>query len=169
MTTLVKNPARTIRNLTSRMYNPSDWFFKNNFLDLFDDDYTSLTIPSINISERKDQYKIEMAAPGLKKEDFNIEVEGNMITISCEKESESSESKDKNGEKDRNGEKENGKRNNSYSRREYNYSRFSRSFTLPDYADTDRITAKYNDGILNLTIPKKPEAQKSKNQKITIQ
>lgn len=160
MTTLVKNPMRTGRNLTSRIYNPSDWFFRNNFLDFFDDDNTSITIPSMNISEEKDQYKVEMAAPGLKKEDFNIEVEGNMVTISCEKESES---------KEKNGERENESNSNSYSRREYNYSRFSRSFTLPDYADSNRIAAKYNDGILKLSIPKKPEAQKNKNQKITVQ
>jgi HSP20 family protein len=91
--------------------------------------------------------------PGLKKDDFNINVDGNLITISCDKETETKESKDKNG----------------YYRTEYNYSCFSRSFTLPDYADTNKITAKYNDGLLNLSIPKKPEAQQNMSKKIKVQ
>lgn len=73
----------------------------------------SLTVPAVNITESDKHYEMSIAAPGLKKEDFNIDLEGNMLTISAEKE-ENKEEKDK-----------------DYTRREYNYSSFSRTFTLP--------------------------------------
>jgi HSP20 family protein len=101
-----------------------------------------LTMPSVNIAENKDDYKIAVAAPGLKKSDFNIDIEGNMLTISCEKE-------EKKDEKDA-----------RHTRREYNYSSFSRSFTLPDEVMKEKIEAVYEDGVLNLTLPKKEEAKK---------
>jgi HSP20 family protein len=101
-----------------------------------------LTIPSVNVVENKDDYKISVAAPGLKKSDFNIDVDGNMLTVSCEKE----ETKD---EKD-----------SRQTRREYNYSSFSRSFTLPDEVAKDKIEAAYEDGVLKLNLPKKEEAKK---------
>lgn len=105
------------------------------------------TIPSINISEEKDKYKVEVAAPGLKKEDLDIRVDGNLITIS----SESTESKTST---------DNNKEGENYSRREYNYSSFSRSFTVPENADTEAVKAKYCDGVLCLNIPKKKHTDK---------
>jgi HSP20 family protein len=102
----------------------------------------ALTIPSANIVESKDDYRISLAAPGLKKSDFNIDVNGNMLTISSEKE----ESKD---EKD-----------SHHTRREYNYSSFSRTFTMPDEVSKEKIEAVYEDGVLKLTLPKKEEAKK---------
>src|SRR5438094_234434 len=101
------------------------------------------TMPAVNINENKDEYKISVAAPGLKKDDFEIDVEGNMLTISCEKE-ENREEKD-----------------GRHTRREYNYSSFSRSFTLPEDVNKDRIAAAYEDGVLKLTLPKKEEAKKA--------
>jgi HSP20 family protein len=150
-----KNPMRRTRSLPSFWNSPLDRFFRNDFPSLWDDDNTP-TVPSINITEEKNNFLVSMAAPGLKKEDFNIDLDGNMLTISCEKESE-----DKgNG---------NGKETSGYSRREYNYSYFSRTVTLPDSADSKGISAKYTDGILNLTIPKKPEAAKGTTQKIKVE
>lgn len=102
----------------------------------------ALTIPSANIVENKDEYKISLAAPGFKKTDFNIDVNGNLLTISSEKE----ESKD---EKD-----------SRHTRREYNYSSFSRTFTMPDEVSKDKVEAVYEDGVLKLTLPKKEEAKK---------
>jgi HSP20 family protein len=102
-----------------------------------------LTMPAVNITENKDDYKISLAAPGLKKSDFNIDVDNNMLTISSEKE-ESKEEKD-----------------DQQTRREYNYSSFSRSFTLPDEVIKDKIEAVYTDGVLQLTLPKKEEAKKA--------
>jgi HSP20 family protein len=102
-----------------------------------------MTMPAVNITEQKDDYQVSLAAPGLKKDDFNIDVDGNMITISCEKE-ENKEEKD-----------------SRCNRREYSYSSFERSFTLPDEVNKEKIEAKYEDGILKLVLPKKEEAKKA--------
>jgi len=106
-----------------------------------------LTMPAVNIVENKDDFKISLAVPGMKKEDLNIDVDGNIITISSEKE-ESKESKDDN-----------------YTRREYNYSSFSRSFTLPEAVNKEKIDAAYQDGVLNLRLPKKDEAKNNGSRK----
>jgi HSP20 family protein len=97
----------------------------------------TLNVPSVNISEQKDQYLVSMAVPGMKKDDFHIDVDGNMLTISSEKE-ESKEEKE-----------------NKFTRKEYNYSSFCRSFTLPDEIQKDRIEAKYEDGLLKIQLPRK--------------
>jgi HSP20 family protein len=159
-TTLEKRPARVLRNSSPYLNSPLDRFFRNDFIDFWDGDIMLTTVPPVNITEEKNDYIIDMAVPGFKKEDFDINLDGNLLTISCETETETTG----NG----NG-RENGKENGNYSRREYNYSSFSRTITLPDYADSKGITAKYNDGVLNVTVPKKPEAQKMNNQKIKIQ
>ena len=106
-----------------------------------------LTVPAVNISENGDQYRLTMAVPGLKKEDFKIDVAGNTLTIRSEKE-------EKKEEEDEN-----------YSRREYSYSSFSRSFTLPDDVKSEAIEARYSDGVLNIQLPKKEEAKKTVIQK----
>lgn len=100
-----------------------------------------LTVPAVNIAEHKDHYLVSMSAPGLKKEDFKIDVEGDVLTISSEKE-ESNEEKDGN-----------------YTRKEYNYSSFSRSFTLPDGANKEKVAAKYEDGVLKITVPRNDEVK----------
>jgi HSP20 family protein len=101
-----------------------------------------LSVPAVNIVEAKDAYKVSLAIPGMKKDDFNINVEGNMLTIS-------SETKEEKEEKDE-----------KFTRKEYNYSSFSRSFTLPDGVMQDKIAAKYEDGVLKLTLPKTEETRK---------
>jgi len=172
MKTLVKN--QTNNNNTNRSTamacNPLDRFFRNDFFDVWDGGREIDMIPSINVVEEKDKFKIEMAAPGLKKEDFNIDVEGDLVTISSEKESESTDGQSGNGKEDgkENGSR-NGSRNGGYTRREYNYSSFSRSFNIPEHADASKIKAKYTDGILSLDIPKRPESQTAKSQKIAIE
>lgn len=103
----------------------------------------TLTVPAVNIVENKDDYQISVAAPGLKKSDFNIDVEGNTLTISSEKE-ETKEEKDA-----------------RHTRKEYNYSSFSRSFTLPETVKQDNIEAVYEDGVLRVTLPKKEDAKKA--------
>jgi HSP20 family protein len=151
--TLVKNHNKSS---IQRWNNPFDRLFRNDFMDLWNQDVTE-TIPSINITEEKNNYVVEMAAPGLKKEDFNIDVERGLITISCEKETETTSGDNEKGN------------NGNYTRREYNYSSFSRSFTLPENADGQKIKAKYTDGILRLEIAKNEESQKSKSQKIKVE
>lgn len=100
------------------------------------------TIPAVNITDNKDEYQLSLAAPGLNKKDFNIDIEGNMLTISCEKE-ENKEVKEK-----------------RHTRKEYNYSSFSRSFTIPEEVVKEKIEATYTDGLLKLTLPKKEDAKK---------
>jgi HSP20 family protein len=122
-----------------------DDFFKpwNEYFDQGRDFWNrSLTVPAVNIMDNKDEYRLFFAVPGMKKDDFNIDVEGNMITISCEKE----ESKD---EKEKN-----------YTRKEYNFYSFNRSFTLPEEINREKIEATYENGLLMVWLPKKEEAKK---------
>ena len=122
-----------------------DDFFKpwNEYFDQGRDFWNrSLTVPAVNIMDDKDEYRLYFAVPGMKKDDFNIDVEGNMITISCEKE----ESKD---EKEKN-----------YTRKEYNFYSFNRSFTLPEEINREKIEATYENGLLMVWLPKKEEAKK---------
>ncbi len=130
-------------------YQPTWSNFFNDFLsrDLFDwnnQNYslTNTTIPSVNIKETGDQFEVEMAAPGMTKKDFNIELNNSVLTISSEKQTENETREDKN-----------------VTRREFSYQSFSRSFALPAIVETDRITAKYENGILHVNIPKKEEAK----------
>jgi HSP20 family protein len=101
-----------------------------------------VTVPAVNVSETKENYKVSLAAPGLKKSDFRIDVEASMLTISSEKE----ETKEE-GEP-------------LYTRKEYSYSSFSRSFNLPEEVNQDKIEASYQDGVLNIVLPKKEDAKK---------
>lgn len=128
-----------------RMPSLLDDFFIRPWNDWFDGGLATrrMVVPAVNISERKDDYLVSMAAPGLKKEDFKIDVEGNMLTISSSKEEESEEKEEK------------------FTRREYSYSSFERSFTLPDEVNKEKIDAQYKDGVLNLVLPKKEEAKKA--------
>jgi len=109
-----------------------------------------MNVPCVNITEQKDEYKVSLAAPGLKKDDFHIDVDGNMLTISCEKE-ENKEEKD-----------------NKFTRKEYNYSSFSRSFTLPDEINKEKIDAKYEDGVLRISLPRKEGANKPTAKHIAV-
>lgn len=113
----------------------NEWFNGGNWMK-------EITVPAVNITEEKDRYMVALAAPGMKKEDFNIAIDGNIMSISSQKE-ESKEDKDA-----------------RYTRKEYSYSSFSRSFTLPDEVNQAAIDAKYEDGILKLMLPKKEEARK---------
>ena len=146
--TLLKHRTRQVRPFRNH---PFSSFFGNDFPEIWGNEELE-TVPSLNITENKDHFSVELAAPGLKKEDFNIDVNGNTITISCEKESE-------------NNNEEEGR-----SWREYNYSSFSRMFTLPENADVNagEITAKYNDGILKMEIPKRKNAGEEKKRKISV-
>ena len=121
--------------------------FSNLFEDIFDNVDTGISkrnnnsLPSVNIAESNENFKIEFAAPGLTKEEFKINLDNNVLTVSSEKHDEKDES------------------NETFTRREFNYSTFQRSFTLPDSANGEKITAEYKDGILNIQIPKREEAK----------
>lgn len=109
-----------------------------------------MTIPAVNVTENKDNYLVSLAAPGMKKDDFNIDVDGNILTISSEKEERKEDKDDK------------------YTRNEYNYSSFSRSFTLPDEVNKEKIEAKYEDGVLKISMPRKEEAKKNTAKHIAV-
>ena len=97
--------------------------------------------PAVNIAETESEFHIELAVPGLKKEDFKISIDKNVLSVSAEKKTENVDETKK------------------YSKREYSYNSFVRSFTLPESADQAKIDAQYNDGVLSLSVAKKEEAK----------
>lgn len=123
-------------------------FFGSDLLDTSWD--FAIKAPSVNIIESSKEYKVELAAPGLEKKDFKIEVDNRVLTISSEKEEE------------RNEEDEN------FRRREFSYSSFSRSFQLPEDVIADKIDAKYDGGVLKLSIPKKLESISKPKKQIKV-
>lgn len=135
---LVKFPTRSIN---TDAVNP---FVNNVFDNLFTDSFISdrlvTRVPAVNIVESDTAFQLELAAPGLNKEDFTISVDKNLISIAAEK-NVTGESSDK-----------------TYSKREFNYSSFSRTFTLPDVVNYNNIEANYVDGVLIVKIGKKEDA-----------
>ena len=108
------------------------------------------SFPAVNVIESEDAFKIQLAAPGLKKEDFKVNVHENTLTISTEKKEENTETE------------------GNYTRKEFNFSTFKRSFTLPKTVDSEKIVATYNDGVLGLELPKKEEAKPKEPRLIEI-
>lgn len=122
-----------------------DWGFQNN-------SSTNTTLPTVNIVENNDAFTVEMAAPGMEKKDFHIELNNEVLTISSEREE--------------NNELKNGDR---YTRREFSYQSFVRSFHLPkSVVDESKIVAKYENGMLRVSIPKKEEAKTLPPRRIAI-
>jgi len=141
---LTKTSERT-PSLFDDFFKPwSEWFDNGNLLG------RTFRVPAVNITENKDEYNVSLAVPGMKKDDFKIDVNGNMLTISCEKD-ETKEEKDK-----------------KYTRKEYSYTSFSRSFTLPEEINQEKIEAKYEDGVLKLSLPRKEEAKKATAKQISV-
>lgn len=108
------------------------------------------SIPAVNISETPEHYRLEIAAPGMSKSDFKIEVENGVLSIQAEKKEEKSDE------------------NSKYTRKEFSYSTFNRSFTMPEHVNTESIAAEYVNGVLNLVLPKKDEAKKKAVREIAI-
>ncbi len=126
-----------------------DSFFNNNLTDIIGSD-NNVSQPSVNVIETDDEYRIEVAAPGLGKEDFDVNIDDNSLTISAEVKNEETETTDK------------------YTRREFNYSAFKRSFNLPDTVNAEQIAASYENGVLTLNLPKREEAKPQPARKIEI-
>ncbi|MBC8986611.1 Hsp20/alpha crystallin family protein [Pedobacter sp. N36a] len=122
----------------------------NDFNDVFGSIFTDALLPNhlitkmpaVNISETNDQYHIEMAVPGLKKEDFKVNLEGDVLTISAEVK----------------------KEDKQYKKQEFSYTSFLRSFTLPDSVDAASVNASYKDGVLVIDVAKKEEAKNAVRQ-----
>lgn len=141
---------------SKRMYNNDQNWLPTFFNDFFDNDWmmkTNATAPAINVVERDKDYKVEVAAPGMKKEDFNIHLgDNNELVITMEQKNENKEEHKK------------------YLRREFAYSKFQQSFILPDDVEKEKISASVNDGILTIDLPKHTPEEKAKvNRVIEIQ
>jgi HSP20 family protein len=112
---------------------------------------TGITAPAVNIKETTDKYEVQVASPGLKKEDFNIDVDNGMLTISSEKKEEKEE-----------------KEGDHITRQEFSFSSFKRSFTIPENVDVSKINAAYKDGILTIDLLKKEKKAEDSKKKIAI-
>ena len=139
---LIKFPTRTLNTDSVNPFVNS--VFDNLFNDSFVTDRMVTRVPAVNITESEKAYEIQLAAPGLQKSDFKINVDKNLLSVSVEKQEERQESQD------------------SYTKKEFSYTSFSRSFTLPEVVDYNKIDAAYIDGILKVTIGKKEDAIVSK-------
>lgn len=136
-------------------YFPSvfDRFFNNELMDWGYNNFssTNTSLPAINVKETDDDFVIEVAAPGMDKKDFNVNFKNNVLTISSEKKNESEEKNDK------------------YARKEFSYQSFQRSFTVAENAVVgDKISAKYNNGILHIVLPKRDEVKPQPERQIKI-
>jgi HSP20 family protein len=144
---LVKRDVGYVPTLT----NLFDDFFTRDLFNWPSNSVTGTTIPKVNIYETENEFHVEMAAPGMTRDDFKVELDNNMLTIASQKSFENVEDDKKN-----------------FQRREFSYQSFERTFNLPDSAEADKINAKYNDGILSLVIPKKEEAKRKPVKTIKI-
>jgi len=120
--------------------------FESIFNDTFFNDRMVTRVPAVNISESENNYHVELAAPGLKKDDFKLNLDRNQLTISVEQSADHEDN------------------HKNYSKREYSYSSFVRSFTLPESADDSHIDASYTDGVLRIDIAKREEAKAVRRQ-----
>lgn len=157
MNTLVNVPKNgNLVNRNSRRNLPDlptwiDEMFNRDLPSLFSANFNSgLSLPKVNIKETAEDYWVEMAVPGFKKSDFKIDLDNQTLTIQTHSTEEHEEN------------------NENYLRREFGYSAFQRSFSLPESVDGEKIKATYNDGILRLHLPKKEEAKKKPAQTIKI-
>jgi HSP20 family protein len=119
-----------------------DGFFENEFPNVRAAEIFK-TPALVNIKDTKESYRIEVAAPGFKKEELSIKVEGNILSLSAESRQETETTEEK------------------FTRKEFNFSSFARSFTLPKTIDVTKVTANYENGILYVTLPKKEEAKEN--------
>ncbi len=136
-------------------YFPSifDRFFNNDLMDwnLSNFSSTNTSLPAVNVKENENEFVIDVAAPGMSKNDFKINFQNNVLTISSEKKEEKEDKKE------------------NYTRQEFAYQSFQRSFTVAENTiDSDKINAKYNDGILHITLPKREEVKPKPMREIKI-
>jgi HSP20 family protein len=131
MSNIIKTGSEQNRSIIRDFFNVGS-FFDDSWLPRLENKF-----PSVNVSENENEYDVEFVIPGFKKDDIKIKVDDDLLTISAESKRESEEEKKK-----------------EYTRREYSYSAFTRSFHLPDNAKDDSIDAHFEDGVLKIKIPK---------------
>jgi len=157
MSNLIDVPkSGSLANTNSNINFPtfSNWLddvFNRDLPSVFTSNFnTGITLPKVNIIETADAFIVEMAVPGLKKSDFQVDIDNQVLSISTE-------TKEENEHKDGN-----------YTRREFGYSSFKRTFSLPESVNDDKIDASYKDGILSILLPKKEEAKRKPARSIKI-
>ena len=150
-TTLTKPTTTGMTNFTTK---PLDPFMTSNFFDVPMNNGIMETVPSVNIREEKNDYVIEVAAPGLKKNDFEIGVAGNIVTIATNLNTAATNTATTDTD--------------STLRNEFDFTCFTRTVALPEFADTTSIVAKYECGVLTLTVTKKADAKKMGTTKIKV-
>ena len=170
--------------MTLIKYKPTNSFLPSAFSEFFEQDFfpsnrtmfgSEFQMPAVNISENEKEHVIEVSAAGFEKDQFNIEVEDNKLTISAETREEKEESSDdssnqSDNKKDKREDDKTAKavkQQNYYTRREFRSSSFKRSFTLPKNVDGENIEAAYENGVLKLTLPKKAEVINKKKVSIS--
>ncbi|WP_298370906.1 Hsp20/alpha crystallin family protein [uncultured Lutibacter sp.] len=149
-----KNGSLANSNSNQNFHSLSNWLdeiFDINLPSVFTSNFnTGITLPKVNIKETADAYLVDMAVPGLKKSDFQINLDNDVLSISTETKDESEQKAE------------------NYTRREFGYSSFKRTFSLPETVDEDKIKASYNEGILSIYLPKKEEAKQKPVRTIKI-
>lgn len=149
-----KNGSLANSNSNQNFPNLSNWLddiLNRDLPSVFTSNFnTGITLPKVNIKETADAFIVEMAVPGLKKSDFQIDLDNQVLSISTETKKES-EQKDEN-----------------YTRREFGYSSFKRTFNLPETVNEEKIHANYENGILTILLPKKEEAKQKPARTIKI-
>lgn len=151
MTSLMKTNGQ----LNSSMPSLLNDFFADDFfrLPFLSSGFQSATLPSINIRETDDAFQVEVAAPGMKRDDFKVELDNNLLRISSERQSQS----------------QGNSKDDTYLRREFSYQAFERTFEVRgDYVESDKIQARYVDGILQINLPKKEQVRRKPARQIKI-
>ncbi len=128
----------------------SDFLDNSRFAPNWFESEFNQSFPAVNIRETEKNFAVEFAAPGFKKTDFKISADNNILTVGAEKKEEKNENKE------------------GFTRKEFSYNSFSRSFSLPQHVNAEKIDAKYNDGILALTIPKKDGIKTNPKKEIKV-
>lgn len=143
----------SIVRFSHQMPSMFDRLFENDMFDWSNRNFsnTNTTLPSVNIKESEDGFEVEMSVPGFDKSDFKIELNNSLLTISSEKKVDNEV-----------------KEGQSFTRKEFSYQSFCRSFTLPNVVDGERIEASYEKGILTVVIPKKEETKPKPVKQIEI-
>lgn len=149
MRTLVRQTGNLFPSLPSLLED----FFSRDWADSTLANRTNgFSLPAVNVRETNDDFILEVAAPGMKREDFKVELDNNVLTISSQRE-----------------EKEEDQNHENFTRREFSYQYFQRSFSLPENkVEGEKISARYIDGILHITVPKKEEARVKPVKQISI-
>ena len=149
-----KNGSLTNTNSNANFPTLSNWLddiFNRDLPSVFTSNFnTGITLPKVNIKETADAFMVEMAVPGLKKSDFHLDLDNQILSISTETK------------------EENEFQEENYTRREFGYASFKRTFNLPESVNDEKINANYKDGILSILLPKKEEAKQKPPRTIKI-